>query len=694
MISGQVLVIRRRTWAGASNRAEQLGCTTGNASSAACDHLLPAAHCDVVRLARGPVREIHRLEYLAPSKAKTIVPNPGTHVRSNCEPSRASTRNQPPGMFEVGRRGCLDGHLGTRHGMHKSQPGCMQGLSLQVQLRPAAIKCIAHQRVPRPGQMHANLVGSTGVERAFQCTEAIAGELHGNVSARRLALLQGGHAHPHAWVAANADDDAEGLLLHRAMRHGQVFSMYAAFTDGTYQSGVGGQRLGDHEQPRSVLVQPVHDAGARQGRRTAMMRQQGVEQGAGPVARCRVHHPARVFVDHHQVLVFVNDGDGQRLGSESLAFGRGSQVELDVLPGPELGRCGGADLAIDLHVAGRDQTLEVVARELGCETDHGLVQALSVQAIAHDRKTPLRLSGLQGFVELRSLECLRRRTRFAHDPNPIITPVFSKAMTTRSMMQAHMYGPGRTLLRGSAWCAGLALLALAAACGTSPKDETAAWNVEKLYAEAKQEAENGAYDRAGKLFERLEGRAAGTILAQQAQLERAYVLQKSGEKAQALAVLERFIKLHPTSPAMDYALYLQGIVNFNDNLGIFGNLSQQKLSERDQQASRDSYQSFRQLVDQFPQSNYAEDARARMAFIVNSLAEYEVHVARYYYRRGAYVAAANRAQQAVREFQGSAAVEEALGILVQSYARLGLTQLRDDAERVLRKNYPESRFGS
>ena len=150
------------------------------------------------------------------------------------------------------------------------------------------------------------------------------------------------------------------------------------------------------------------------------------------------------------------------------------------------------------------------------------------------------------------------------------------------------------------------------------------------------------------------------MLAQQAQIERAYYLWKSGEKAQALSTLERFIKLHPTSPALDYALYLQGLVNFNDNLGLLGSLASQDLSERDQQASRDSYQSFRQLTEQFPQSTYAEDARMRMNYIVNSLAAYEVHVARYYLRRGAYVAAANRAQQAVQEFQRSPSTEEAL----------------------------------
>ena len=239
-----------------------------------------------------------------------------------------------------------------------------------------------------------------------------------------------------------------------------------------------------------------------------------------------------------------------------------------------------------------------------------------------------------------------------------------------------------------------AALALVAGCSSTPKDETSAWTPEKLYSEARDESSAGNYERAAKLFERLEGRAAGTIMAQQAQLERAHVLYKSNEKAQALTVLERFIKLHPTSPALDYALYLQGLANFNDNLGIFGNLSRQDLAERDQQASRDSYQSFKQLVEQFPQSGYAEDARVRMNYIVNSLAAYEVHVARYYFRRGAYVAAVNRAQQAVKEFQQAPATEEALFIMVQAYDRLGLAELRDDADRVMRKSFPQTAFNA
>jgi outer membrane protein assembly factor BamD len=234
----------------------------------------------------------------------------------------------------------------------------------------------------------------------------------------------------------------------------------------------------------------------------------------------------------------------------------------------------------------------------------------------------------------------------------------------------------------------LAVLSLLSACGTGPRDEAANWSADKLYAEARMEAAAGSYDRAASLFERLEGLATGTILAQQAQLERAYVLNRSGEKAQALTVLERFIKFNPTSPGLDYAYYLQGLINFNENLGVFGNWAGQDIAERDQQAAKDSYQSFRTLAELFPNSAYAPDARQRITFIFNSLAAYEVHVARYYFNRGAYLAAINRAQQAVKGFSGAPATAEALSLMVQSYDKLGMTDLRDDTQRVMELNFP------
>ena len=239
----------------------------------------------------------------------------------------------------------------------------------------------------------------------------------------------------------------------------------------------------------------------------------------------------------------------------------------------------------------------------------------------------------------------------------------------------------------------LVVLALLSACGTTSKDDSRQ-SPEKLYADAKDDLNAGSYEPAIKSLERLEGRAAGTLLAQQALLDLAWARWKTGERVQALSTLDRFIKLHPSSPALDYALYFKGVVNFNDNMGFLSAISRQNLSERDQQASRDSYQAFQQLVDQFPESKYAADARLRMNYIVNALADYEVHVARYYFRRSAYVAAANRAQQALRDYQGTPVAEEALYIMVSSYDRLGLTTLRDDAQRVLSANFPNSRFSA
>lgn len=235
-------------------------------------------------------------------------------------------------------------------------------------------------------------------------------------------------------------------------------------------------------------------------------------------------------------------------------------------------------------------------------------------------------------------------------------------------------------------------LSLIAACGTTPSDTAAGWSADKLYSEAKEESSAGNYDRAIRLYERLEGRASGSSLSQQAQLEKAFLQYKTGEKAAALATLERFIKFNPTSPGLDYAYYLQGLANFNDNVGFLGQFAGQDMAERDQQASRDALQSFKQVIDLFPQSRYAEDSRTRAAYILDSLAAYEVHVARYYYRRGAFLAAANRAQTAIQEFQQSPSSEEALGLLMHSYRQLGMNDLQKDAERILVANFPKSQY--
>jgi outer membrane protein assembly factor BamD len=231
---------------------------------------------------------------------------------------------------------------------------------------------------------------------------------------------------------------------------------------------------------------------------------------------------------------------------------------------------------------------------------------------------------------------------------------------------------------------------LLAACANTQKDPTAGWSVDKLYAEARDLMGSLQYDKAAGMFEKLEGRAAGTVLAQQAQLEKAYAYYKNKDTALAASALDRFMKIHPASPAMDYALYLKGLIYFNEESGFMDVLAKQDMADRDQKAAKDSFEAFKELVTRFPNSKYAEDARLRMTYMVNNLARSEVNVARYYFKRGAYVASLNRLQVALQDYPGTPATRDALELLVQCYDRLGLVQLRDDTRRVLALNYPES----
>ncbi|WP_345251151.1 outer membrane protein assembly factor BamD [Pigmentiphaga soli] len=237
-------------------------------------------------------------------------------------------------------------------------------------------------------------------------------------------------------------------------------------------------------------------------------------------------------------------------------------------------------------------------------------------------------------------------------------------------------------------------IALLAGCASNGKeyDETVGWSAERLYKEAKDEMSTGNWTQASKLLEKLESRYPFGVYAQQAQIDIAYVYWKDGSNAQALAAIDRFERLHPNHPNLDYMLYLRGLINFYQESAMLSSLTRQDPSERDPKGARESFEAFKTLVARFPDSSYAPDARLRLNYLVNSIAMNEVHVARMYLERGAYVAAVNRAQTAVRDFQGAPAVEEALYIMVQGYDRLGMDKLRDDAARVLNANYPDSTY--
>lgn len=238
--------------------------------------------------------------------------------------------------------------------------------------------------------------------------------------------------------------------------------------------------------------------------------------------------------------------------------------------------------------------------------------------------------------------------------------------------------------------AALLLVASLAGCGlfSSKEDERKNWTAEKFYQAAKEQLDEHNWEQASKLYEQLESRFPYGRFAQQAQIEIAYAYYKQGETASAITAAEKFMKLHPNHPNVDYALYLKALANFKEDLGPLGRLVKQDLADRDPKAARDSFEGFKELVTRFPDSRYTEDSRERMAYLIEALARHEVKVAKYYLSRGAYLAAANRAQDAIVHFPHSPSRRDALDVMIEAYDRMGLKELRDDTKKVLAKNYP------
>lgn len=239
------------------------------------------------------------------------------------------------------------------------------------------------------------------------------------------------------------------------------------------------------------------------------------------------------------------------------------------------------------------------------------------------------------------------------------------------------------------------LFALSAtACSLLPDqiDETKDWTAQKFYAEASSSLASGDYETAIKYYEGLEARYPFGRYAMQSQLDVAYAHYKNGDPESAIAAANRFIKLHPRNPYVDYAYYLKGIVNFNRNLSFITRFIPTDTSQRDPGTTLESFNDFAELVRRFPESEYSVDARKRMIYLRNNLAAHEVHVARYYMKRRAYLAALNRSMTVVEKYQRTPAVRDALEIMIDAYALLGQEELASDTLRVLTLNLEQGTF--
>jgi len=222
-----------------------------------------------------------------------------------------------------------------------------------------------------------------------------------------------------------------------------------------------------------------------------------------------------------------------------------------------------------------------------------------------------------------------------------------------------------------------------------PRDETKNWTPQQIQTAAKTALTEGDYETAIKYYEILEARYPLGTFAQQAQLDMIYAYYKFEEAESAIAASDRFIKLYPRHPKVDYAYYMRGLAHFNENFGLIERYLPLNLSERDQAATRRSFQNFAELLKLFPESVYADDAKQRMIYLRNQLAQYELNVADFYMRRSAYLAAANRAQYVVQHFNRTPAAPDALIILAKAYKKMGYEDLSENTLKVLKLNHSD-----
>lgn len=253
-----------------------------------------------------------------------------------------------------------------------------------------------------------------------------------------------------------------------------------------------------------------------------------------------------------------------------------------------------------------------------------------------------------------------------------------------------------SILKKAARISAVAIVSVSLLAGCSifgnkkDKNEFAGWSVERMYTEARDNLNSKDYTRAAELLEATTTQYPFSAQAVQAQLELPYAYWKDEERAKAVAAADRFIALNGSHPKIDYVYYIKGMINYNQNVSYLATLTGQGLTDRDPKAAVESFNAFKTLVEKYPNSRYAKDARLRMVALVNNMSAHEAGVAVYYYERGAYLAAINRSQDLLKTYDGTPATEDALITMYHSYEKLGMTEQANDALTVLKQNYPDS----
>ena len=544
----------------------------------------------------------------------------------------------------------------------------------------AAVHRIAHQRMADVRQMHADLVGPTGLQlRADQgmCPEppldAVVGDRLASVAAYR---------HARALRAMTADGFIDGATAsHDAVAERKVLAADLARRERAYQRGMGDWRARHEQQPGGVLVEAMHNAGARHGGEGRLEFEQRVLQRTSRDSGAWMHHESGRLVDHQQRGITVQDAKRQR-GGAGLHAGDCGELRLDTQP---LARPHGVAAlrngTVELHPTSVDPALQASPRVLRQQPCKHCVEPGSRQLRRYGEFVDFGRRGLGGLLAGRchgvgynALSPFRIPATMTPKPTPAFSPAAGLPAAARRL---------------AAVCGLLLALALLLGGCASRRDDMdlARGGPALVYERARTALDNQDYENAIRIYEALVARFPFGAEARQARLDLIYAYYKGRESESALDQADTFIRENPTHPRIDYAWYVKGLVDFERSANFLERWLDVDLDARPPQTARRAVASFRKVVEEFPQSEYAHDARRRMIHLRNRLADYELYVARHYVDRGAWIAAARRAREVIEQFDGAPAVREALEVLILCYERLEMQELAAQTREIYAANY-------
>ncbi len=567
----------------------------------------------------------------------------------------------------------------AREGFHRldhGRAGCRRNAEAP------AVGLVADQREANVSHVHANLVGTAGFQLDPHMGVRAEALEHTVVADCRLSAVGDRHALAHAAVAPDRGVDLAAGGDH-ANHDALVDAADLARLHLLDQPGLRLQGLGHHHQAGGVLVQAVDDTGAWYVDDVRHVVQQCIEQSPAGMPGGRVHNQPGRLVDHHDMVVFVDDiqldifGDPLALG---LLLGLQDKLRATM---DEVSRAHHG--AIDRQAAFFDPRSQPGTRVLGEQLGGDLVEALTAQ---FGRHLCAKLNDL-GHARFGG------RTAFGFGCELVVKYDFFCPGVGRGAHHNRTAPPKTAAVKGTQAAMQvkhlllIAILGLTAACSSNKEVIDENLSEAELYQQAQADLDNSSYTSAVNKLKALESRYPFGRYADQAQLELIYANYKNSEPEAAKSAAERFIRLHPQHPNVDYAYYLKGLTSFDQDRGLVARFLPLDMTKRDPGAARDSYNEFAQLTSRFPNSRYAPDAKQRMIYLRNLLASYEIHVADYYLSRQAYVAAANRGRYVVENFQETPSVGDGLAVMVEAYQKMHLDELAATSLETLKLNYPD-----